>query len=169
MTSLHAAPFLPGTPLGSQAFLPAEEIAAPRLRLRPFQTSPWGGSLVMVVDDNELVVRTVEAILHRLGHATLEASCGEGALAWLEQGQQPDLAIVDVHMPRMSAEQILLGIRALRPTLPVLFITGWVNDQVRELVATYSGVAVLPKPFGVGELAAQIQALTPRPGENSLH
>ena len=169
MTRLHAAPSLPSTPRGSQAFLPTEEAAAPPPRLRPVQAYPRGGRMVLVVDDNELVVKTVEAILHRLGHATLDAYCGEGALAWLEKGHHPDLAIVDVNMPRMSAEQILLRLRALRPNLPVLFITGWVNDQILALVADHPAVAVLAKPFGVGELDAQIQALGPGPGDSLLH
>ena len=125
--------------------------------------------MVLVVDDNELVVKTVEAILHRLGHATLAVYCGEEALAWLEKGHHPDLAIVDVNLPRKSAEQILLRLRALRPNLPVLFITGWVNDQVLALVADHPAVAVLAKPFGVGELDAQVQALGPRPGDSSLY
>ncbi|GEM_PF-5494125 len=169
MTRAHADPFATAPPRGSQSFLPMDEAAAPRLRRRPVQSYPQGGRMVLVVDDNELVVKTVEAILHRLGHATLEAYCGEGALAWLEKGHHPDLAIVDVNMPRMSAEQILLRLRALRPNLPVLFITGWVNDQVLALATDHPAVAVLAKPFGVSELDAQLQVLAPQPGDSPLH
>ena len=95
---------------------------------RPAPARGTGGRQVLVVDDNELVMKTVEAILQRLGHSALGASCGEQALTRLEEGLQPDLAIVDVHLPHLSAEQLLLRLRALRPGLPILFITGWVDE-----------------------------------------
>ena len=123
------------------------------------RSSAQAGRLVLVVDDNELILKTMDAILERLGHTAQEASCGEAALAWLEAGHQPDLAILDVYMPRMSAEQILGAIRALRPALPVLFITGWVDDRIQALVDTTPKVGLLAKPFGCTELETQVNAL----------
>lgn len=171
MSIMGTALAIPGRP-GDGLPFPAggRRLGEPtRTPLRAARPGAQGGCLVLVVDDNELILRTMDAILERLGHSAQEATCGEAALAWLEEGHQPDLAILDVYMPRMSAEQILGAIRALRPELPVLFITGWVDDRIQTLVDTTPKVGLLAKPFGCAELEAQVNALLEPSGGKPHH
>ena len=85
------------------------------------------------------------------------ATSGEEALARLENGFQPDVVILDLNMPGLGGAGTLQQLRALNPTVPVLIATGRVDEFATDLVGSYSYVALLPKPYSLGELRAQLE------------
>lgn len=116
---------------------------------------------VLVVDDEEMIRSSILAVLEALGHRSAEASRGEEALERLEAGLRPDVVILDMNMPGLGGAGTLPRIRALRPDLPILLATGRVDQVALDLVQHHPGVILLSKPFGVRDLKAQLDAITP--------
>ncbi|MDR3670340.1 MAG: ATP-binding protein [Holophaga sp.] len=101
----------------------------------------------LLVDDDELVQSSVEAMLEALGHAVAVSSSGEEALARIESGFTPDLVILDLNMPGLGGSATLCRIHALLPEVPVLLSTGRVDQTALNLATADPFVILLPKPY----------------------
>lgn len=100
---------------------------------------------ILVVDDEEAVRAVIARTLEAAGFTVLEAEHGEAALAVVRGFPGVlALAIVDMNMPVMTGSEFAREFRPIRPSVPVLFITG------REPVVP--GARLLLKPFGPDEL-----------------
>jgi len=137
-------------PACRQALRPAQAAAAPR-------ASGPAGLKVLLVDDDELIQSTIQSILEILGHQATVAASGEEALRELEAGLAPDVVILDMNMPGLGGAGTLPLLRALRPEVPVLLATGRVDQAALDLVRQYPKVALLSKPFTMGELQEQLR------------
>jgi len=88
-----------------------------------------GKPCVLVVEDNDDVRELAVSVLGLAGYAVLSAASGEQALGVLEDGAQVDLLFTDVIMPGgMNGLELVEKARALRPGLPVLVTTGYMDD-----------------------------------------
>jgi len=107
------------------------------------------------------MVRTVaERALTRHGYSVVTANNGFEALEILNRGDEFALLISDVVMPEMDGPTMVKEARQSRPQLPVLFMSGYAEEQLRKSI-DLDKVAFLPKPFSVQELAeAARKALT---------
>ena len=113
---------------------------------------------VLLVDDDDLIQSSVQAILEVLGHTAENAALsGEEALAMLEAGLEPDLVILDMNMPGLGGFGTLPLLRGLRPMVPVLLSTGRTDETALTLAAAYPGVTILSKPFGMRELQKHLE------------
>src|SRR5262245_64805503 len=93
-------------------------------------------------------------MLRDLGHTVLEAGSGAGALERLDREPKIDLVLVDYLMPGMSGADVARRVEAQRPTLPVLFITGFAE---RSALADVSEAQIVSKPFVGNELADKVR------------
>ena len=83
------------------------------------------GQLVLVVDDEPSVRDLVCRVLHGEGYRTIEAAHGGEALELLESGSEAvDLVVTDVVMPGMDGRELGRRLAQLKPSLPVLYISG---------------------------------------------
>jgi len=115
---------------------------------------------VLLVDDDELLQSSVQAILEALGHrAVTTAGSGEEALALLASGLEPDLVILDLNMPGLGGVGTLPRLRMLRPAVPVLLATGRADQTALAISRAHPGVTLLSKPFGIGELRKHLEQL----------
>jgi len=112
---------------------------------------------LLLVDDDELIQSSTQAILGVLGHGVTGVCSGEEALEKLASGFQPDVVILDINMPGLGGSRTLTRLRSLYPALPVLVSTGKVDQEALNLVAAHSHVSLLPKPFSMGELQAHLE------------
>ncbi|HKX35810.1 MAG TPA: response regulator, partial [Rhizorhapis sp.] len=80
------------------------------------------------------------------------ANDGEEALEVLARGDEIDLMISDVVMPNMDGPTMVRQAREARPELPVLFMSGYAEEQLRKSI-DIANVHFLPKPFSVTQLA----------------
>ena len=121
-------------------------------------TLPLSAALhLLIVDDDELVLTSIQSVAEVLGHTTSLSNSGEGALAELEAGLLPDLVILDVNMPGLGGAGTLPMLRRLRPALPVLLSTGRVDQQVLDLVQAYPKVTLLAKPYSIREFQEHLR------------
>jgi CheY-like chemotaxis protein len=128
---------------------------------------------ILLVDDEPLVRTATAAMLSDLGHQVQEAESGIDALQALRnKGFSPDLVITDYLMPGINGAELAAEVRATRPEMPMLLLTGYANiDGVAA-----SNLPILSKPFREADLAATIERImtAPRPGKRggraaSLH
>lgn len=114
---------------------------------------------VLAVDDQEVNIRLLDAVLTPRGYRVLSASSGEEALAALK-GSRPDLVLLDIRMPGMDGYEVCRRIRADPDTafLPVVMITA--SGAEEKLRAIEAGADdFVSKPFDQGELLARVRSL----------
>jgi CheY-like chemotaxis protein len=88
---------------------------------------------VLVVDDDKAVLKSTVRMLDFLGYATASAESGIEALRLLARNQEINPVLADFAMPEMSGGELAKAICAMRPTLPVIFITGYSDlDVLKE-------------------------------------
>jgi CheY-like chemotaxis protein len=103
-------------------------------------------TVVMVVDDDPQVLDIERHILERAGYQVLLATSAHDAIARLTEGPPLDLLITDLDMPELGGDEMVSRIRAIRPDLKVLFVTGHA-DLLMETPRQWEGEAFLEKPF----------------------
>ncbi|MFI5781936.1 response regulator transcription factor [Nocardia sp. NPDC051570] len=119
------------------------------------------GPSVLVVEDDPNVRSTLEQLLRFEGYRVQVAVDGRSALDLLEH-ERPDLAVVDVMMPRLDGLSLCRALRRRGDRLPILVLTA--RHQVGDRVAGLDAGAddYLPKPFDTEELLARLRALLRR-------
>ncbi|BBK29525.1 hypothetical protein STHU_01590 [Allostella humosa] len=114
---------------------------------------------VLVVEDDDLVRRHVEAQLDALGYRVLGAENGPAALARLEAGEAVDLLLTDVVMPGgMTGREVATAAQRLRPGLPVLFMSGYTENAIVHGGRLDPDARLLSKPYRLRDLAAKVHA-----------
>ena len=119
---------------------------------KPKEHELWGSGTVLLVEDEPMVRTVAERALTRHGYKVITADNGEEALEVLARGEEIALLISDVVMPGMDGPAMVEEARKSRPELPILFMSGYAEEQLRKSI-DLDKVAFLPKPFSVQELA----------------
>jgi PAS domain S-box-containing protein len=129
--------------------------------VRQPDSPPHGTETILLVVDQPRVRDTTRRALERFGYQVLEAESGEQALQVAESVPgRIDLLVTDVVMPGMSGPQVAERFQSLRPGTPVLYLTGYTEDELtRHGVYDTPGVWFLEKPFAVGRLASQVREI----------
>ncbi len=136
-------------------YLPVHAAAASSRAKEPPKAKPadlWGTGTILLVEDEDMVRAVAERALSRQGYTVLTAENGEVALELLAKEQRPDLLVSDVVMPTMDGPTMARRARELYPDLPILFMSGYAEEQLRRSI-DLDNVAFLPKPFSVQQLA----------------
>jgi CheY-like chemotaxis protein len=116
---------------------------------------------VLVVEDNDDVRELAEQVLEMEGYAVQSAASGEQALELLREGATVDLLFTDVVMPGgMSGLDLVDQVRTLRPGLPVLVTTGYM-DQLPESGRGES-LNILAKPYRQESLLERVRVALER-------
>jgi DNA-binding NtrC family response regulator len=110
-----------------------------------------------VVDDDELILRTLRRTLRKLGFDTLTASGGEEALRlYKEHGQRIRLVLLDVIMPGMSGQQTFKALKELDPKVKVLISSGYTEEKVAKDLLADGALDFLKKPYELERLKFSI-------------
>lgn len=117
-----------------------------------------GGGRVLLVEDEDPVRMVAERALTRAGYSVVSARDGEEGLEKVEGGEGFDLVVTDVVMPGMDGPAMARAIRKLQPTMPVLFMSGYAEEQLRRDI-DLEGVHFLPKPFSVQQISDKVGAV----------
>jgi signal transduction histidine kinase len=115
-----------------------------------------GSVAVLVVEDEEGVRRYTTDALRDLGYRVLEADGAKAALAIIDA--EPDIAVLftDVVMPDMNGKRLAEAALARRPSLKVLFTTGYTRNAIVHNGMLDPGVNLLSKPFTLEDLAQKV-------------
>jgi DNA-binding NtrC family response regulator len=127
--------------------------------------APDPARTVLLVDDNQTIVRAVEFGLRRYGFHVLSATNGQDALAILQSPQPIDLMLSDVVMPGgISGLELARSCHTLRPGVAILLTTGYAYDVMTTLGARENEFEMVTKPYSVSALVLRINQLVPPPG-----
>jgi len=151
----------PGRGTSIDIHLPAAQ-AAPTPPAAPARAAPAGrGESVLVAEDDEAVRRVAERILETAGYRVTSCSGGAEALELLDDpAARFDLLLADVVMPGMRGDDLARRAVAMRPGLPVLFMSGYSDDPPPSELGPTSGlVAFIDKPFDAGALLERLREL----------
>lgn len=133
----------------------------------PAPSRPLGaraGETVLVCEDDDDVRSHSVEVLRELGYRVLEAADGAAALrAFGRESDRIDLLFTDVVLPGgITGAMVAQQARALKPSLRILFTTGYARDTIVHHGRLDPGVALITKPFAFADLAARIREMLDR-------
>ena len=152
-----------GHPTGARftVYFPVHRGEMPKKReAAPLVSSDWSaGGKVLLVEDEDMVRIVAERALARAGYEVIACANGEEGLAAITEGSTTfDLVVSDVVMPVMDGPAMVRAIRAKLPKMPVLFMSGYAEEQLRKEI-DLQDVHFLPKPFSVQQISDKVGAV----------
>jgi two-component system cell cycle sensor histidine kinase/response regulator CckA len=114
-----------------------------------------GGGRILLVEDEDMVRAVAERALTRQGYDVVTASDGDEGLDLVRAGEKFDLVLSDVVMPAMDGPAMAREIRKLQPRLPILFMSGYAEEQLRNQI-DIEAMHFLAKPFSVQQIADKV-------------
>ena len=142
-------------------YLPVHSGEAPRKETRESVRPPsdWsGGGRILLVEDEDMVRAVGERALTRAGFTVVTAADGEEGLAAIANQDEFDLVVSDVVMPGMDGPKMVRAIRKLHPKMPILFMSGYAEEQLRAEI-DISDMHFIPKPFSVQQIADKVSQI----------
>jgi len=115
---------------------------------------------ILIVDDEEMIVRTVKAYLDREGFKTYTAYDGEEALRAFEE-KGPDLIVLDLMLPKTSGIEVTRTIRS-KSAVPIIMLTAKAAEADRVVGLELGADDYVVKPFSPRELVARVRAVLRR-------
>jgi two-component system cell cycle sensor histidine kinase/response regulator CckA len=148
----------PGQGTTFHIFLPAVADAS----LEAAQTAPRphasvDSASILLIEDDAALRRLLVRSLERVGHRVRDAADSDGALALLATDPAIDLLVTDAVLPGQSGPDLARQIEADRPSLRVLFISGYSDDAILRLGLLNEQEAFLQKPFGPRTFVQKVQ------------
>jgi CheY-like chemotaxis protein/anti-sigma regulatory factor (Ser/Thr protein kinase) len=119
------------------------------------------GTRVLVVDDEDAVLRIMARTLARYGGEVTQAESGQQALENISENGAFDVVVTDISMPGMTGIQFAQLLSERRYPAPVLFVTGAELNADEHAAINALGGNLLKKPFDMAELAKRVQLLVP--------
>jgi PAS domain S-box-containing protein len=114
---------------------------------------------LLVVDDDPMVRQTIAGLLRASGHLVTEADGGAAGIAQLEE-TSVDLVFTDLGMPEVTGWDVARAVRARRPGLPIVLLTGWGEHGTGEAQPAGLVDRILGKPVRLEDLLAVVDELT---------
>jgi two-component system, cell cycle sensor histidine kinase and response regulator CckA len=143
----HGSSFRVLLPLAAAPVAQDAALAQPQLTLQ-------GAETILLVEDEDTIRRLVRDVLGRSGYTVLDAPAGDPALELL-RANEVDLLLTDVVMPGMSGPDLARIATGERPSIRVLFTSGYTNEP-DELLAD-PDAAFIGKPFSPQSLVAKVR------------
>ncbi len=134
-------------PIAAEGPVRTEPLAAPH--------GPSRSATILVVDDDPLIALSTVEMLADLGHEVIEVNSGAQALDVLSSAQPIDLMMTDHAMPEMSGMELARRAQGVRPGLPILLATGYVDLEEGEQL----DLPRLTKPYDQAQLRSEIDRL----------
>jgi len=146
----------PGVGTTLKVYLPVHTQLAENVGNKLEPLPPRGQETILLAEDEDQVRSAVVRILQRAGYHTIAAANGIDAIALLRGASVPvHLVLLDVVMPGLGGPETWEQLRALRPTLRVLFSSGYADDRYQRLLPP--GAVLLEKPFRAEDLLRRIR------------
>ena len=134
----------------------ATNVGEPKRRAQP-ATRRGERQRVLVVDDEESLVRLATQTLTELGYTPVGFTTSATAVeAFLADPQRFDAVITDESMPGTSGSELIRKVRAIRPEIPIVLVSGYLNAAVVQRAREAGADEVLKKPLAARDLATSL-------------
>jgi len=116
---------------------------------------------ILVIDDEELIIRSLAKLLEKDGYEVFVAKSGQDALVMVEE-EKFDLIISDIRMPGMNGVEAIKGIYDVLQEQgvknpPVIFITGYADKECEEAANALNPIDYIYKPFDISNLVGKVK------------
>ena len=153
----------PGAGTTIKLYLPREADQSAKVSSPPLENVGDGGSeTILVVEDHDGLREYSTSVLRELGYRVLEAAEGREALELLTSHQDVQLLFTDVVLPGLNGRQLADQALLVRPSLKVLFTTGYTRNAIVHNGRLDKGVELITKPFTFAALAAKVRQVLDR-------
>jgi PAS domain S-box-containing protein len=122
------------------------------------ELSKGAGETILLVEDEDAIRKVATRILERNGYEVLQAGNGVEALV-LARDHHFDLLLTDVVMPQMSGRDLAERVHAMRPELPILFVSGYSQGVLGPRRGLGDDVTIVQKPFTERTLVESIHTM----------
>lgn len=119
-------------------------------------TPPPAKRQILIVDDDQLLLSFLGVVLRHAGYDTVEVSSSEAALQQIAV-REPDLALLDIHMPGMSGLELAKRLHA-DTSVPFMFLSSSGDGESGKQAAAYGAVGFLVKPVDENQLLPAFEA-----------
>jgi len=153
---------VPGQGSTFTVFLPRYEGPGDALPARPDRRAlPGGREILLLVEDEAAVRSSARRLLERYGYTVLEARHGADALRIVEEGASGpvDLVLTDLVMPEMGGRELVERLRTRRPSLKVLYMSGYTEKAITDDGIMPPHTGFVEKPFTVEQLLRRLREL----------
>jgi PAS domain S-box-containing protein len=123
------------------------------------ETPRGHGESILVVEDDATVRSIISDVLEDLGYRVLTAADARFAIPLLQSKSAIDLLISDVILPHVNGRKLAELARSSRPSLKVLFVSGYSENAIVRGELIEAGMDTLTKPFALDTLAAKVHAM----------
>lgn len=110
-----------------------------------------GTLYALIVEDEAILLMLVAETFRDAGYQVYEAGNGIAAVEILETHPEIDIMISDIRMPGMNGYEVTNAALALRPTLKIVLMTGYTEEQIPQNIAN-AGISILRKPFDIEQI-----------------
>jgi CheY-like chemotaxis protein len=116
---------------------------------------------ILVIDDEELIIKTLSKLLEKQGYEVFIAKNGQDAIVMADEVRF-DLIIADIRMPGMSGTEAAEAIQKNAAAknegrIPIIFITGYADELVEKTAKGLNPIAYILKPFDIKELIEKVK------------
>jgi PAS domain S-box-containing protein len=131
---------------------------------KPPEKPVRGKETILLVDDEEVILKVTREILESLGYLIMSAGSGQEALSlFRENSDEIDLVILDLIMPDLKGSQTYDGLRKVNPKVKVLLSSGYSIDGQATLLIERGCKAFIQKPYTVSELSKKVREVLTMP------
>jgi two-component system, cell cycle sensor histidine kinase and response regulator CckA len=124
----------------------------------PFDSTRHGGETVLFAEDDPEVRAVLSEVLREYDYKVVECSDGEDAIRkFKEHVQEIDIAILDIVMPKQTGRAVYEEIRKLQTDLPVIFISGYNHEAIKNRGIPLEGLVFMSKPVMLHELLEKMR------------
>ncbi|MBC8431778.1 MAG: PAS domain S-box protein [Desulfobacterales bacterium] len=148
----------PGKGTAFHVYLPVIKFQTETEETGAVEPVPKGTERILLVDDEEPIVRMEKQMLERLGyHVTERTSSVEALEAFRVNPNKFDLVITDMTMPNTTGVQLAQKLLEIRPDIPIILCTGFSTKVDKEKAAAFGIRGYVMKPVVMSELAKKIR------------
>ena len=148
----------PGLGTTFKIYLPStQDVPAIQSEPQPEKILASKHATVLVVEDDPLVRAIARRTLTEAGFSVLDAEDGHQALALVARHQHIDVVVTDVAMPEFGGRELAQRLSGLKPGLPIIFMSGYTDDDLTRRGLLDAGIPFLEKPFSPQDLARVVQ------------
>lgn len=137
-----------GTGTRFDIYFPVHQGVVEEVREEKAPARPSGNETILVAEDDDMVRYLTVELLKGAGYTVLSARDGEEAGAlFMEHQDEIDLLFLDVIMPKVSGRRLHGWVRERRPDVPIVFCSGYTENEIDKAFVQQSGLELIHKPF----------------------
>jgi nitrogen-specific signal transduction histidine kinase/ActR/RegA family two-component response regulator len=147
----------PGLGTAFKIYLPSTSDVPVQPESQPEKTVARKNAKVLVVEDDPLVRVIARRTLTEAGYSVLDAEDGNQALGIVSGDRTIAVVLTDVAMPELGGRELAQRLSAIRPGLPVIFMSGYTDDDLTRRGLLEAGIPFLEKPFSPQALTRLVE------------